>query len=828
MNRFDQILSSMKNDAPAASATSEASGRVRQKLFGPGTAGVERLRICADFQSLIPAYLNRSLSDARRLLLQDHMRECAVCRKMTEEAAAGPRPKVMPMAPSVSSSPRYVVAAALVACAGAAAWFTLTPSFDGPVATVESIQGGLYHVAGVGIIPVGDGRQLLDGESLQTAKASRAMVRLFDGSLVEMNERAHISMNRGWRGTTIHLNGGHIIVEAARQKTGGLYVSTSDSRVSVKGTIFSVNRGLKGTRVSVVEGEVQVDHNGRSESLKPGGQATTDPSLHATSAAADVAWSQNAARYLALLGEFNALQRHLEQIAVSGLRHQSRLFGQIPEDTAVYAAIPNAGNAVVEAKRVFDERIRTSSILRDWWKSGNPNVQAELDEMIGYIQQLSPQLGDEIVLTLTAREEFALFAEARGVGLTATLDSLLKKNIGSQPPFYYSVRKNILILAETQARLRVAEASVDRGATPSSPFRERIAQAYRNGVGWLLAANMEQILPVSVKPHNDRPSPVALGLNSMKYLVLERRELAGKVENLAAVNFSGPRQGVGSWLATPGRMSTLDFVTPEAGAAIAFVSRSPRTILEEIFVMVRKSEPGFDTDLADVERRLGLKILDDLAGPLGAEATFAIDGALIPSPSWKIALEVYSPQRLQLAIQTLVETFNRESGGSHGKFTLTQEQVSGRVYYKVTSDKTPLEIHYTYVDSFVVAGASRNVVSQAIQARQTGRTLTRSEAFRSQLPPGANPNFSAVLYHNLNGMLGPVVDQLKDSKVVTPEQRQAMLSLRDTQAGVIVAYGESDRITASSLGGFLGLNLGMLAGIEQLGGLLNVPGIVPQ
>src|ERR1035441_8473291 len=96
---------------------------------------------------------------------------------------------------------------------------------------------------------------------IRTAKDSDAMLQLKDGSVVELRERSGFSSTRTASDLTIRLGRGSIIVQAAKRSSGHLYVATADCRVAVTGTVFSVTSGVKGSRVSVIAGEVHVSQD---------------------------------------------------------------------------------------------------------------------------------------------------------------------------------------------------------------------------------------------------------------------------------------------------------------------------------------------------------------------------------------------------------------------------------------------------------------------------------------------------------------------------------------------------------------------------------------
>ena len=114
--------------------------------------------------------------------------------------------------------------------------------------------------------------------------------------------------------------------------------------------------------------------------------------------------------------------------------------------------------------------------------------------------------------------------------------------------------------------------------------------------------------------------------------------------------------------------------------------------------------------LEELQRLAGVDIRQDIAASLGSELTIAMDGPMIPIPSWKAILEVNKPDRLQQTIEKLVAAFNTEAQ-KHGKASPSRRRrfpVSRRRTRSATGQAPVTEIHYLYSDGYLSPDYERN------------------------------------------------------------------------------------------------------------------------
>ncbi|MEJ7848214.1 MAG: FecR domain-containing protein [Pyrinomonadaceae bacterium] len=835
----------------------------------------EQIRGCSDVEALIPAYIDGKLSTARTLLFEDHTHECIPCRRALNAGRPDAPAKTAAFASKQSTSTsrwnytnamRWSVAAAAIICIGVMGLFMyerLDISGSTLAATVENADGLVFVVSDPDGRQLAAGEQLQKGERVRTAKDSNAVLRLADGSTVEMRERSEFSVTENLRGVTVRLERGDVIVEAAKQHNGRLYVQTPDSLVSVKGTIFAVESGTKGSRVSVVEGEVQVNHAGKDETLLPGDQTTTNRSLDKTPVQQNVAWSRNAARYANLVSELAKMRRDInQQVSRPGVRHTSKFVDLVPENTVFYAALPNLSESLAESQRIMQERIKQNPALADWWKGNKGDGVGINEQTFARVREFGSHLGEEIVVSaaMDAKNEptgvlvlgevknamefrtyldgqLARFAKESGDmpnvriiddPMTATAASTpVSKTAGAKTAavryeLFVWIHNDIFAASTDIERLRGLAATLTAPGTnrfAGSAFHQRINDIYKDGAGLVVAADLEKLVAQAVTTDADaarnQEGLKQLGVMNLRHFVIEQKEVEGKTLSRAALTFSDSNRGIATWLAAPASMGALDFISPNANVATAFVVKEPALLVDDLLGFLETVQPDVRRQMQEIEKQQGFSIRDDFAAPLGGEFAFAIDGPILPTPSWKIILEVYDAAKLQGTFERAIEKLNQFSAlHGKGKLTLENAAANDRNYYAIRSADAGLEVHYTYANGYLVAAPSRALLEQSIANRDAGNTLVRSSRFKSGLPQDGNTNFSAIFYHDLAPLMGPIAERLKNAG----GENQTLGSIdANAPPTLAYAYAQGDRITlaANTEGGAFGLSPASLIGMPN-------------
>jgi hypothetical protein len=280
------------------------------------------------------------------------------------------------------------------------------------------------------------------------------------------------------------------------------------------------------------------------------------------------------------------------------------------------------------------------------------------------------------------------------------------------------------------------------------------------------------------------------------------------VQNRAQLTFVSQRRGLASWLAAPAPIGGLDFVSKDAGAVAAFISKNPADMLDDVLKIANASDTNASANIAHGESELKIRFHQDLADTLGGEVTFALDGPILPTPSWKIVAEVKDPGRLQSTIQQLVADANEHVKGESAGLALDQAAANGLTFYTIRHlDATkPLEVTYTFTDGYMILAPSRALVMNAIAIHQSGNSLARSTDFRALLPQDEHADVSAVLYQNLAPVIGPIAQQLSPSQLQSLQQIAA-----ETKPSVVCAYGEDNAIRVATSSRLFGFDLNTLA-----------------
>jgi len=481
------------------------------------------------------------------------------------------------------------------------------------------------------------------------------------------------------------------------------------------------------------------------------------------------AWIAEAGKHRELIAAVTKLvKRWRAEVQFPPARSESRLLPLLPPTTAAYLAYPNLGEALHQAMVVFRQERETSPALRAMWeKKEVAEAGPKIEDVLERVYRLSQYLGDEVVISgdLEGREpKLLIVAEVKKPGLKEALEETVSALSGTAGPRVIVfdpeelemakdrkpgiepvvlVRKDYVAAALDVPTLRRFSESVDAGARrfAKEPFGMRVAEAYRGGVMTVGAADLGTL--VGLIPIPDAKSRAVFertGFADMKYLVWAHRHGEGRDRAEMELSFTGPRHGVASWLAGPGPMGSLDYVSPDALFAAAVLLKSPAQMFDDAREIARASNENAFAGVDAMEQMLEIKWKDDLLSLLSGEFAVEVDSIEESAPKWRAMARVSDAEHLQKTIVKLLAL---------SKLAPEATEERGVTYYRVIGPPggKKTEVDYAFVDGYLIAGPSREIVAEAAGAHGGSGSVGKSKGLE-EMRAGHPEGFSAVSYQH--------------------------------------------------------------------------------
>ncbi len=529
--------------------------------------------------------------------------------------------------------------------------------------------------------------------------------------------------------------------------------------------------------------------------------------------------------YGPLMNEFSRVLNKIQQsVDVPAPRTQSKLLPAMPASTSFFLSMPNYGEALYQANQVFNREVQESSILREWWQNKAGMAAMMMQGVVEQVHQFMGYLGDEIVISGNMKQKgptVLVMAEIRKPGLGAFLQQLMNQYGGKNSPveiltpqqlltakapakgkqFLLLVRRDFLVISGDLATLRSANAQLNTAAHTfsSTPFGQRLAQAYQGGVGMLAGADLQKLMAIRPK---GKPQEEAMlkqtGFADLKFLIMDGKYANGVSSGNVEVTFNGPRQGIAGWLGAPSSLGALDFVSPNAASAAAISLKNPAEMFDDVRHIAESANPMASAGIAQAETQLNLNLKDDLFSKLGGEIGFAIEDYTDPTmPAVKVILRVSDPQGLQKTLNQLTAAVTALAGGGSG-LKVEQKTEDGITYtdIAVSSSQKPQDFAYALTDGYLVFASTPALLKEAIQGHRSGNSLAKSAEFRRLLPPEHGDHVSALFFQNSSRMMKAMLKQLP------PEAEQILQAIGGKdQFSVTAVTADENSIRASGNSG---------------------------
>ncbi|MEM7247502.1 MAG: FecR domain-containing protein [Acidobacteriota bacterium] len=825
--RVDDAARRIREAGPSDAEVQAATDRVWQGLLAAQAGNDDSTDGCDDFRDRLAEHRTGTLSELETAMVEQHARECIPCRRALKGPATDTTttPSAAPATVSRPLFPRQWLVAAgfLLPALLVGALFMLKGGGD--AAKLAQVEGQVYVLEDGQPRALKAGEVIESGQRLRSGSGTWAVLELSDGSRVELNERSSVQLTQTGSATDLRLERGDVIVQAAKRKTRDLTVTTDEMTVAVKGTVFTVGHGIAGSRVGVLEGSVAVDHGSTDDHLlEPGQQYATRRGLDRKELREQVGWSHFLDQHVALLEELDAVQAELEAEPLKRhLRHDSRLLPAMPENTVLYAAAPNSLDNVHRLAELVLDRVVDHPAFAELWNDVRDQEDLpDIREMLDELDRLSSALGEEVVFGLVLQESpagemrptpvvvaeiadetaFLSFIRETDEDLAGELDdgllvrdlaslqakSVASRQSGKDRPVFASLGNHALFSPEPALAAELAgNLHQGRSSFVGSEFHRTLEAAYDDGTEFLIGIDTRRVVDLSSDDDNEDAIEqlAALGLTGMSHAVFK-----GTIDGdgSAQLSFAEGRSGLASWIAEPSPMGALDFISEDSIFVGSAVTKDAAALLADITAVAEDDDYG--QFLVEFREATGLAFENDLADTLGGEVAIGLSGLGLSIPDIQLIVETVDPTRLETSIATLVDVLNRNLV-DEGLETLSFESTDGPngTTWRMTHPQWPVELHHAFQDGYLVLATAQPTLEEALEAQRYGRSFADSQTFRDLLPEDGDEDFSLLVYQDLLGALGGLMEQLGSVSGIPAEAQD---ELRERLGGATLVHARAD------------------------------------
>jgi type IV pilus assembly protein PilA len=524
-----------------------------------------------------------------------------------------------------------------------------------------------------------------------------------------------------------------------------------------------------------------------------------------------VPFSEDLNKFPGLAPELGRVMEDLKHdVKLPPARRQSPILPLLPVGTNYYVALPNYGEVARQALTTLNRHLQSSAVLREWWRQPN-SAGPKVEMFLRQFADISEHLGDEVVVFGEVGSKIrgpVLITEVRKPGLKKLLEEVWKQNHNAAGPapifdvqelaatgssrgeqFAVLVRPDYIVAAPDVDALRASNSFLDAHTKEfaSAAFGKRVQQAYEDGVSTILAADLHAILRQGQITNKQNAELLQRsGFGDMEYAVWQYKQALDKSSSAGELSFTAPRRSVAGWLAPPGKMGSLEFLSPQAPLAGAMLLKNFGEIYSDIQYLVSASNPQAFAAATPFERMMNISLKDDLLALLTGEIALEMQGLPQAKPEWKLVLRVSDAERLQATLQKIF-TVMRIRGA--------QFEDGGTTYYTIVipSAQQTSEIVYTLIDGYLLLASSRKSAIEAAKLHRSGESLATSSTLQAALPAGYSSEVSALWFEDPAAFMGMSL------RGQSPEMAELFAKSSLTTAPIVFrGYGEESTIRGIS------------------------------